>query len=254
MNLILFDETELGLPLELRDGRAVHLIKVLHKKMGDMFDAGVLGGRLGKGCIERIADGQMTVRFTFNSEPPPKLPLRLAVGFPRPIQLRRLLRDVTAFGVSHIDLLESELGDTNYRKTNLLNDGGAEQAFREGLIQASDTVAPSLMRFSSVGSWLASLTIEPLFNRYSLPAPAEVLLAAADNIAPGGSFSGICGSYAAAVLAVGPERGWSDNERGLLEAAGFTRLSFGTRPLRTENACLVSAALVAACLNGAGIP
>ena len=248
MNVILFDEPELAMPLDLRDGRAAHLIKVLHKKEGDLFDAGVLGGRLGTGRIESIRAGHLTLSFELNREPPPKLPLRLAVGFPRPIQLRRLLRDVTAFGVPRIDLLESALGDKSYRTTTLLNDGGAEQAFREGLIQSRDTVAPGLSRFASVGSWLAALKTEPLFDHYR-PAPAEVLLAAADNIRAGGAFSGIRGSFAAAVLAVGPERGWSDTERESLEAAGFMRLSFGLRPLRTESACLVAAALVAACIE-----
>jgi RsmE family RNA methyltransferase len=39
------------------------------------------------------------------------------------------------------------------------------------------------------------------------------------------------------VLLVGPERGWSDRERRLLEEAGFLRLSMGQRALRTEAAC-----------------
>lgn len=248
MNVILFNKTELAVPLDVHDRRAVHLIKVLHKKEGELFDAGVVGGKLGKGRIERITAGHLELSFELNSEPPPKLPLRLAVGFPRPIQLRRLLRDLTTFGVSRIDLLESDLGDRSYRNTNLLNDGGAEQAFLEGLIQARDTVAPGLSRFAGVSSWLAALKAEPLFEVYS-PPPAEVLLAAADNINPGGAFSGIYGAFSAAVLAVGPERGWSNNERGLLEAAGFMRLSFGPRPLRTESACLVSAALISARLR-----
>jgi RsmE family RNA methyltransferase len=45
------------------------------------------------------------------------------------------------------------------------------------------------------------------------------------------------------VLAIGPERGWSDRERDLLEGAGFLRLSMGKRALRTETACVVAAAL-----------
>jgi hypothetical protein len=44
MNLILFETHELGKPLPRRDGRTIHLLKVLHKKTGDGFDAGILGG------------------------------------------------------------------------------------------------------------------------------------------------------------------------------------------------------------------
>ncbi|MCL2127845.1 MAG: RsmE family RNA methyltransferase, partial [Treponema sp.] len=45
------------------------------------------------------------------------------------------------------------------------------------------------------------------------------------------------------ILAIGPERGWSDRERDLLEEAGFLRLSLGSRALRTETACVAAAVL-----------
>jgi RsmE family RNA methyltransferase len=45
------------------------------------------------------------------------------------------------------------------------------------------------------------------------------------------------------VLAIGPERGWSDRERGLLEGEGFSRLSLGSRALRTETACIAAVVL-----------
>jgi RsmE family RNA methyltransferase len=64
-----------------------------------------------------------------------------------------------------------------------------------------------------------------------------------DNVRPEGSLFNI-GSNRSAVLAVGPERGWSDRERELFEQAGFLRLSMGKRALRTETACAAAAALV----------
>jgi RsmE family RNA methyltransferase len=45
------------------------------------------------------------------------------------------------------------------------------------------------------------------------------------------------------VLVIGSERGWSDEERDELEAAGFLRLSMGERALRTETACVLAAGL-----------
>jgi RsmE family RNA methyltransferase len=45
-------------------------------------------------------------------------------------------------------------------------------------------------------------------------------------------------------LAIGSERGWSDREREMLEAAGFMRLSLGSRALRTETACTAAAAII----------
>jgi RsmE family RNA methyltransferase len=54
------------------------------------------------------------------------------------------------------------------------------------------------------------------------------------------------------VLAIGPERGWSDRERQLFAAAGFTRLSLGPRALRTETACTAALVLVMEKLGALG--
>jgi RsmE family RNA methyltransferase len=67
---------------------------------------------------------------------------------------------------------------------------------------------------------------------------------AADNLRPEGSLARLGLMRRPAVLAVGPERGWSDRERELLEKAGFLRLSLGERALRTETACVAAAALI----------
>jgi len=53
-------------------------------------------------------------------------------------------------------------------------------------------------------------------------------------------------------LAIGSERGWSDREREMLEAAGFLRLSLGSRALRTETACVAAAVLAIEKIGGLG--
>ena len=40
-----------------------------------------------------------------------------------------------------------------------------------------------------------------------------------------------------AVIAIGPERGWSDRERRLFSEAGYRPMLLGSRVLRTETAC-----------------
>ncbi|MDR0624508.1 MAG: 16S rRNA (uracil(1498)-N(3))-methyltransferase, partial [Treponema sp.] len=118
MNLILFEPRELGKALPRRDPRTIHLLKVLRKKAGDGFDAGILGGCRGAGRIEKInLDGSVMISLNAGEEPPPRLPLRVGVGFPRPIQLRRLLRDLSNLGVRAIDLFGTELGEKSYRDT-----------------------------------------------------------------------------------------------------------------------------------------
>ncbi|NLJ09038.1 MAG: RsmE family RNA methyltransferase [Treponema sp.] len=275
MNLILFREDETGKPLPKRDERTIHLIKVLHKRMGDSFDAGLLNGPLGQGRIIALEpDGSIRVELQLDRPAPERHPLRVAVGFPRPIQLRRLLRDLSSLGVSHIDLLATELGEKSYQDTTLLSDGGAEQALIEGAIQSRDTTLPVLASYPSLRSWLTAkpweagkgpseTDVHPVTAGQSVKlaqdannvqsvnaiqtvneAQPAVLLLAPDNVRPLGSMAELpCSPGAEAVLVIGSERGWSESERAQLEAAGFLRLSMGSRALRTETACVAAAIL-----------
>ena len=239
MNLILFEEYELGRNLPRRDERTVHLLKVLHKKKGDNFEAGILGGKRGTGRIEKInLDGSVFVSLNVFENPPLRLPIRVAVGFPRPIQIKRLLRDLSNLGIQAIDLVGADLGEKSYRDTKLLEDGGARAALVEGAIQARDTTIPELAVFAQVSDWLTQRPWEKANNSKRIP-----LLLAMDNVRPEGSFSRLGHTKRPVVIAVGPERGWSDRERELLEEAGFSRLSLGSRALRTETACVAATVL-----------
>ena len=51
------------------------------------------------------------------------------------------------------------------------------------------------------------------------------------------------------VLAVGPERGWTEAETGLFVSRGFSKASMGNRILRTETAALAASALALARLG-----
>jgi RsmE family RNA methyltransferase len=239
VNIILFENHELGKSLPRRDERTIHLLKVLHKKAGDRFDAGILDGQRGTGIIEKInLDGSVLVSLRVSETPPARLPVRIAVGFPRPIQLRRLLRDLSNLGVEAIDLIGTELGEKSYRDTRLLNDGGARAALIEGAVQSRDTTIPRLSAFARLEDWLRERPWEKSSSGRPIP-----LLVAADNVRPEGSISRISPTRRPVALAIGAERGWSDRERDLLEASGFLRLSLGSRALRTETACVAAVIL-----------
>jgi RsmE family RNA methyltransferase len=235
MNLILFTPDELGKPLSRMDPRAVHLLKVLRKKAGDTFDAGILEGDAGTGTIEALRPTGIVFSLALHEKAPPRTPLRLGVGFPRPIQLRRLLRDCSSLGLEAVDLVGTELGEKSYRDTKLLHDGGARSALMEGAAQARDTRLPVLGLYLDLESWL---------RERPWGADQSPLLAAADNVRPEGAFSSLGSLRGGAVVAVGAERGWSDRERDMLEEAGFVRLSLGKRALRTETACVAAAVLL----------
>jgi len=240
VNIILFEEHELGRNLSRRDARTIHLLKVLHKKPGEEFEAGILGGMRGTGRIEKInIDGSIFVTITATEPPAPRLRLRMVVSFVRPIQLRRIFRDLSNIGVSAIDLTGTDMGEKSYRDTKLLMDGGSHAALVEGAVQSRDTMIPSLNVYENLGVWLK----ERHWEKTDMCASRIPLLLAMDNVRAEGSFFNLTPSSRPAVIAVGPERGWSDREREMFEQAGFLRLSIGDRALRTETACVAAAAL-----------
>ena len=237
MNIILLEEHELGRPLPRRDERTIHLLKVLHKKQGDTFEAGILGGKRGTGRIEKINfDGSIMVAIHASLPPAPRLNLRMAVSFVRPIQLRRIFRDLSNIGVSAVDLIGADLGEKSYRDTKLLINGGAQAAFIEGAVQAHDTQIPIFNLYDNLETWLKEC---PWEKTARIP-----LLLAMDNVNAEGSLFNVSPTSRPVVISIGPERGWSDRERELFEKAGFLRLSMGNRALRTETACVAAAALI----------
>jgi RsmE family RNA methyltransferase len=245
VNIILFDSSEVGKNLPRRDERTIHLLKVLHKKAGDTFDAGIIDGSIGTGLIESIGiDGSLRYSLDLRDDPPPRTPIRIGIGFPRPIQLRRLLRELSNFGVEFIDLISTDLGEKSYRETTLLKDGGARKALIEGAVQSRDTRLPEIAVYQSLDAWLKEHPWEKSSDASSsFLSHAVPLLIAPDNVRPEGSMANLTQRNKSMVLAIGCERGWSDRERDILEHAGFLRMSMGKRALKTETACVAAVTL-----------
>lgn len=268
MNICLFEKDELGKSIPLRDERAQHLIKVLHKKCGDTFFAGVKEGEAGTATITRIgskadADGG-SIDFIFEPVPnmdKPLLPITLIVGFPRPIQLRRLLRDVAGIGCEKIFLTGTELGDKSYLKSTLVEKGAAVQMLVDGTVQAASTHVPKIKMHKTLSDCLADVNGD--FRIALDNVRAETSLAhflrereSQKKIQRSGKR---CEEYVECdkdktcgqkiIAAIGSERGWTDKERDLLKRHGFTLCSMGERVLRTETAATAATAVIASHLQ-----
>lgn len=160
MNIVLFSQDELTKPLPPRDERTVHIRKVLHKTTGDSFEAGIIDGQAGQAVITADTDEGISFSFTPQSDGKPLYPVTLIVGFPRPIQLKRLFRDVAGLGVSEICLCGTELGEKSYMDSNIVEKGAARSALIDGTAQAKSTHVPSLRLFPSVKACLTALAEE----------------------------------------------------------------------------------------------
>ena len=248
MNICLFKQEELNRPLSIKDERGEHIIKILHKKEGDIFSAGVINGMAGTATIKKIENDEITFDFAPDSEGKNLYPLKMIIGFPRPIQLKRLLRDIAALGVQEVHLTGTELGEKSYMQSNLVEHGTAYQMLLDGTVQAASTHVPDLFLHKTLKDCLESVISEK-----ELCNNAKILKLCMDNINPKGSlFSVLQEQYekpALVVAAIGSERGWTQKEREMLESAGYLRVGMGPRVMRTETAATVSASIISACMG-----
>ena len=246
MNICLFSPEEILNPLDIQDERAQHILKILHKKEGESFSAGIIGGQAGTAVIKKIdveekksSDGKKTFKggkiyfdFTPESDGKKLYPLKMIIGFPRPIQLKRLLRDMASLGVQEVHLTGTELGEKSYLKSDLATKGEAEKFLVDGSIQAGSTQVPKLFIHQTLKNCLEQIELEGK-------------LFALDNIEPSQSLScALKEKPQKAVAAIGSERGWTNSERQLFKQNGFELLSMGKRILRTETASTVAASLI----------
>ncbi|MDR1786199.1 MAG: 16S rRNA (uracil(1498)-N(3))-methyltransferase [Spirochaetaceae bacterium] len=239
MNIVLFDEPEISVPLPLSDPRAQHIVTVLRKRAGDTFEAGVVNRAAGVARIGAVTDA-ITFEFTPQTEGLPLYPLHMLVGFPRPIQLRRLFRDMAGLGVQEIHLAGTDLGEKSYRDSTLFERGRAEALLREGSAQARSVHVPRLFRHESLEAALEAAG-PATGGRFALDVPSRSPRFAT---APLAEVLASEGPRPPVWAAVGSERGWTDRERELLLGAGFRLCGLGERVLRTETACTAAAALI----------
>lgn len=252
MNICLFTPQEISMPLKLQDERAQHIIKILHKKEGETFTAGIIGGKAGIAKITSITD---SITFTFEplSDGKPLNNLKMIIGFPRPIQLKRLLRDIAALGVCEVHLTGTELGEKSYLQSTLVEKGNAYKMLLDGTVQAGSTHVPELFLHKNLRECLSQL-------EEGDGAGDGTVRLALDNVNPAASLNeaikkgikDISGSNHApyVIAAIGSERGWTDNERKLMENHGYIRCGMGERIMRTETAATVAGSII---LNEMGV-
>ena len=287
MNIVLLRQGELSaetFSFSKTDERFLHIKKVLKLDVGSTFKAGLINGQKGTAEITSFSDEGLSARFTVSENvdgvntdsilPP----IKLILGFPRPIQLRRILRDVAGLGIEALYLTGTELGEKSYLQADIAAETEIERLLIDGCSQAGDTHIPKVYR---------AYSLRHFFDRYEDEIQADHLQAVLDvpfqieqdfidqahlkrdhtaqnhieqthSEQDGTLFSPAMyplpqlqwDGKQTLWLAVGNERGWSLNERLLFAEKHFTAYTMGQRILRTETA-VTSAVAVCLALSGA---
>lgn len=246
MNIVLFSAEEIGSPLPASDRRYQHVQNILHKKVGDSFEAGIINGDAGKACITELTAEYLTFDFIPATDGMPLYPVTMIIGFPRPIQLKRLLRDVASLGVQAVHLVGTDLGEKSYLQSNMSNPQAVWDMLRDGSVQAKSTHVPSATIHRSLEDCLAALQLSStctvaLDNGEPSIALTEYL---SQKQSQGSSLQ-----HTGVIAAIGSERGWTARERQLFLDNEFTLCSMGQRVLRTETASTVAISLILSCMG-----
>jgi len=233
VNIILFEDREVGLPLRRDDHRVIHMLDVLRRKLGESTDVGIVDGPRGKAVLKSVGDEYVELEFEWDNVPEILMPIDLVVGLSRPQTSRRVLQEATSLGVRQILFVHTERGEPSYATSKLwttdewkrLVRGGVQQAFttRFPRIQIGVELADSIAATNSVNTRICLDNYESSLGLLDAVSSAESI-----------------------VLAIGSERGWTDNERNLFRKNGFTLAHLGERPLRTETAAIAAISIVAA--------
>lgn len=251
MNICLFDKNEIDQPLKISDERGAHIINILHKKIGETFTAGIIGGNSGIATITNISDSEINFTFESTGQGKTLFPLKMIIGFPRPIQLKRLLRDVAALGVCEVHLTGTELGEKSYMQSTLVEKGNAYKMLLDGTVQAGSTHIPELFLHQNLKECLNYME-----ENASKEHSHHILRLALDNVNPKCSLTmaltdipcmsceNPCNDGKTVFAAIGSERGWTDRERKLMEDFGYIRCGMGQRIMRTETAATVAGAII----------
>ena len=251
MNLILFAPAETAAPLPRADLRALHILRVLRRRIGDTFDCGLVNGPRGKATVTALDPQTLTLAFAWDASPPlPPAPITLVLGLPRPQTARDILRDATSLGVAELHFVTTEKGDPNYARSTLWSSGEWRRHLVIGAEQAFDTHLPVVTHGRPLSEILVAL--RPAVTADAPPATtgAAANRLVLDNYESPAALSkcNLLG-YKPVVVAFGPERGWSAAERDLFRGHAFTFAHLGPRVLRTETAVIAALALIRAKLG-----
>lgn len=243
MNRILFERDEIDAPISAGDPRAQHMVRVLGVEAGDVVEVGIIGGPRGTATIAAVTQERIELEFDLEGEESADSPFAVSVllGHPRPIVLKRILKDLTTLGVERILVAGTDTGEKSYLQSSLW-EGGVRPYLVDGAAQAGVTYIPEVSALPNVGAALDFL------EEATVPTSGDwnLQLLAMDNQPFHARLSGADLQDRRSVLAVGSERGFSDRERIQLRDRGFALYSMGSRVLRTETAAVCATAVVLA--------
>lgn len=214
----------------LRGERARYAIDTHGVVEGQPIKIAVLNQGRGEGKILRVTQDLVEVSFTLTLSAIAPVPLSLIVGVPRPQTVKKVVQAAVMFGAQELHFVKSELGEKSYLQSRSLHEDQLQEETIKALEQIWDSRAPSITIHRSLQYFLNNKVGELISQAQETP---QCLIAH-----PGGTplthVGKRAGSPPSTIIAIGPERGWSEDEVLAFERIGFHRIGLGERVVRVE--------------------
>ena len=234
MNLILLENDSPCQTLDAEDRRTRHILDVLMRDGKNSFFVGLRDGRMGKASPFELPDGALQLRVDWSlPEADTLAPVEMIIGLPRPQSARRILRDLPTMGIRKACFFVGGKGESGYATSSLWKTDEWTAQLREGVEQSFNPRFPDVSMADSLETALSKVC--STFCRIALDL-YEAEQPYMQALVQGGAACGV-------TLAIGPERGWNSNERGLLRSAGFVMCSMGARVMRSDTAVIAAASV-----------
>lgn len=231
MNLILLfpEDFMSGNHVRLMDYRAEHIRTIHRGYKGQVLKVGVVNGDIGEGRILDIQKKHVDLQVKINSQPSPALiNISLILALPRPQTLKKVLENISTFGVKKLFLIDTARVEKSFFSSKLLKDQGWMKHIRLGLEQGGRTQIPEVTVHSSFTKFFQedvrqiqrSDTLKLIAHPNSPSTALDMKIPKGINI----------------LCALGPEGGWLDSEVKHFVSHGFQKISLGPTLHRVENA------------------
>lgn len=224
MNLLLLEESDFIAPDRVRitGRRHKQLYEVIHAEPGKRCKAGLLNGQVGTAELISITPEAAELVPSLDREPPPPLPVTLAVALPRPPTFVKVLHCATTMGVKRFFFLTTRKAEKSYWSSPAITPPEVAETLKLALEQCGDTVMPQVEFRRDFHR----------FVREELPllaAESDLFLGHPSAVRPLPTRL-----ERPATLLIGPEGGFTDSEVELFTGCGATPVTLGRRTLRTE--------------------
>lgn len=238
MNLILFEKAFETIRLDPGDPKGQHIRKVLRAEIGTKVFLGFVNAERARAEVCALdKDGSVELKVIATELAPGPLPIQLLIGLPRPHTAKRILFEMASMGVSALHFFEAERGEPSYAQSSLWATDEWKERLWLGTEQSFGTHLPEVSIHPDLQTAISHLGFDAsriALDNYEASAPLGELI-------PDGAGS--------AITALGPERGWSPEERDTFRKNGWKMAHLGPQVLRLETACTAATAVVASCMG-----